>query len=786
MKRKLFSLIFAALCCASMWALDQDTKGYYLLGCLLDWQEFAELVKTTPTANAKMTADINLGNDQTMIGSNNTYPYSGIFDGQGHTLTVAYNNTDAGLYVAPFSYIYGATIRNLHVAGTIQTACQNAGVVSKYGGSGNVVENVWSSLAIQTNWTANSGNWECCSGFVGSTLAGSNASLIMRDCLFTGSVVAASGDQSGCFLGYVDSNCSANVSNCLSLGTYTYGRTSTSVTKTRMSIDNSFVKQFPNTIPADMQLTNEQLADGAIAYNLQANRTDLVWGQRLGTDAEPVLTNDESYRVYISKNGGYTNNPEDAYEGLQQDGEGNYLLGCLRDWQEFVALGNSTAKAKMIADIDLGDDQTKFGGYSSGTGFAGTFDGNGHTLTLHYVENDASSPGCAPFGRTSSSAVFKNLHIAGSITTAGMRPASITSRGSCHIQNCWSSVAISSSRGADIDAGGFAGRVGQDDNIYIEDCIFTGSIEYTDPNASEVGGFIGWTVKYSHQYLDHCLFAPSNLTFSTTNNAYSGMLVGTNYVSGYIQNSYYNSIGNAASILTPQGTYATDEQLADGTIATALQAGRAEEIWVQDGATPMLKIFATTPIEAITANEDPDHAGIYYSTFFDGSVRYELPVGVEAYVATLSNDDLVLTKIAEGGQVMPANTAVILKSDAASIMLTPSTADAVTFTATNSLQGTDVATAAPANCYVLSGHSADNSEIGVGFYQYTGTLKAHRAYVTISNPNSAPKRLRFVFDSATAIENTDADVKAEKRIENGVLYIIKNGVKYNAQGQTVK
>ena len=264
------------------------------------------------------------------------------------------------------------------------------------------------------------------------------------------------------------------------------------------------------------------------------------------------------------------------------------------------------------------------------------------------------------------------------------------------------------------------------------------------------------------------------------------MLVGTNYVSGYIQNSYYNSIGNAASILTPQGTYATDEQLADGTIATALQAGRAEEIWVQDGATPMLKIFATTPIEAITANEDPDHAGIYYSTFFDGSVKYELPVGVEAYVATLSNDNLVLTKIAEGGQVMPANTAVILKSDAASIMLTPSTADAVTFTATNSLQGTDVATAAPANCYVLSGHSADNSEIGVGFYQYTGTLKAHRAYVTISNPNSAPKRLRFVFGSATAIENTDADVKAEKRIENGVLYIIKNGVKYNAQGQTVK
>ena len=40
----------------------------------------------------------------------------------------------------------------------------------------------------------------------------------------------------------------------------------------------------------------------------------------------------------------------------------------------------------------------------------------------------------------------------------------------------------------------------------------------------------------------------------------------------------------------------TDEQLDDGTIATKLQAGRSEEIWVQDETTgqPMLKLFAHT------------------------------------------------------------------------------------------------------------------------------------------------------------------------------------------------
>ena len=38
----------------------------------------------------------------------------------------------------------------------------------------------------------------------------------------------------------------------------------------------------------------------------------------------------------------------------------------------------------------------------------------------------------------------------------------------------------------------------------------------------------------------------------------------------------------------------------------------------------------------------------------------------------------------------------------------------------------------------------------------------------------------------TAIENTNAEIKAVKKIENGQLIIIKNGVKYNVAGQQVK
>ena len=37
-----------------------------------------------------------------------------------------------------------------------------------------------------------------------------------------------------------------------------------------------------------------------------------------------------------------------------------------------------------------------------------------------------------------------------------------------------------------------------------------------------------------------------------------------------------------------------------------------------------------------------------------------------------------------------------------------------------------------------------------------------------------------------AVENAEVAVKAVKHIENGVLVIEKNGVKYNAQGAIVK
>ena len=45
---------------------------------------------------------------------------------------------------------------------------------------------------------------------------------------------------------------------------------------------------------------------------------------------------------------------------------------------------------------------------------------------------------------------------------------------------------------------------------------------------------------------------------------------------------------------------------------------------------------------------------------------------------------------------------------------------------------------------------------------------------------------QFATEFPTAVENTEAEVKAVKVVENGQMFILKGGVKYNAQGAIVK
>ena len=93
----------------------------------------------------KLANNINV---TTMAGSSG-HEFSGTFDGQGHTLNVNYQNNDSTVPTAPFSYVNGATIQNLIVAGSIDgTANRAAGIVGETVRSLSHITNCASSVDI--------------------------------------------------------------------------------------------------------------------------------------------------------------------------------------------------------------------------------------------------------------------------------------------------------------------------------------------------------------------------------------------------------------------------------------------------------------------------------------------------------------------------------------------------------------------------------------------------------------------------------------------------------------
>ena len=293
MKRLITLLLLIAGFTTGAWALSKDTGGYYLIGSVQDWQDFAALVETTPDANARMTGDIDLGDDQTMIGTISA-PYQGTFDGQGHTLTVNYNIYIIDHSVAPFACVGDATIQNLHVDGSlIQQLCGAGGVAGTINGN-LTVKRCWVSAYI---YVYGEGNLQGTIGGIASYCDNESIrdkKILIEDCMFSGNL--GTGYHCGSMMSHVngDYNNSAELINCLNLGTCNgiAGSTGTfirtGVQGDPYTITNCYYKTAWGTIQGT-QATNERLADGTIATALQAGRSEEIWVQDPQTNL-PMLS----------------------------------------------------------------------------------------------------------------------------------------------------------------------------------------------------------------------------------------------------------------------------------------------------------------------------------------------------------------------------------------------------------------------------------------------------------------------------------------------------------------
>ena len=208
--------------------------------------------------------------------------------------------------------------------------------------------------------------------------------------------------------------------------------------------------------------------------------------------------------------------------------------------------------------------------------------------------------------------------------------------------------------------------------------------------------------------------------------------------------------GTLSATGTAQGSTVTITGINSPTVVvSAPSSSNAASMWTFTQAK--IDGLGSTALTLTATGDDNVKTFTMPSSNVTVSAEFELaPINVTAnegatgeYWATaaLSGDQLTLTVVPD--REIPADKAVILKSSAATITLTPATTTQTL--SGNMLQGTTAElTGAAGNIYVLNKGSQ-----GVGFYKLSasGTIDANKAYLTYS----ASARDFFGFDETTGI-----------------------------------
>lgn len=196
------------------------------------------------------------------------------------------------------------------------------------------------------------------------------------------------------------------------------------------------------------------------------------------------------------------------------------LITSTVEWNTFasnVSSGTENYSGKVVklgADINV---STMAGTYNYP--FKGTFDGDGHKLTVSLNNNgdsgdDERTYGVAPF-RFTEGATIKNLTVDGTVSTtdrkfaAGFIGWALNSTN--NIENCVSSVEIYSTINGDGTHGGFVGKA--NGTLNISNCLFNGMMTTSPTNGTNrCGGFVGWAESAaSGVKIYNSLYAPATI-----------------------------------------------------------------------------------------------------------------------------------------------------------------------------------------------------------------------------------------------------------------------------------
>ena len=379
-------------------------------------------------------------------------------------------------------YNYYATVTN----------CYNTGNVT---GTGDYVGGVCGENYTTVTNCYNTGSVEGTNRVGG--VCGYNYSATVTNCYNTGNVTG--NNLVGGVCGY---NYSATVTNCYNNGNVEGNYNAGGVCGyNEGTVSNCYYLNTCGAAGVGTSKTADEFASGEVAWLLQNEQAEQVWGQNLTLDPKdtyPVLGG-----LKVVQNGdGYANE-------LKQDGD-FYLISTadeLRLFASMVNSGQTSISAKLTADIEL-NNTTGWENWSESTApanswtpignswenqFTGTLDGDGHSVSGIYINSGTDYQGLVGVlgeGGTLQDLGVKASYIKGGYSVGGL--CGFNNGGT--VINCYN---IGSVEGNEI-VGGLCGQ----NYATVTNCYNTGSVT----GSNQVGGLCGingGTVTNCY-YLDTC------------------------------------------------------------------------------------------------------------------------------------------------------------------------------------------------------------------------------------------------------------------------------------------
>ncbi|MBO6125063.1 MAG: hypothetical protein J6P55_04285 [Bacteroidaceae bacterium] len=596
MKNYLFSLLAMLMTFSTSAYAFEKTDGVYQIGTADDFVAFAQVVNGGDrTANAILTANIDLGSTTTQIGVGGDY--QGLFDGKGYSITIALPDRTDGEGPALFRGIGNrGIVQNLKVQGTITTGTyKHSAAIANY--TAGIIRCCFADVTFNASFGDNA------DASIGGIAGQLNRPAIIENCLSKIKIIGSTTHKCGGLAAWVD-NQRINIVNCLVINdensnfNWIDGKSAglvrdgdglrKAVNLTTYNADS--YKNRPEGANANNYVTNDwgvlslgttvvtpqEVASGKVCYQLNSDQSHIGWVQNIGDPYPvPAVFGKDKGQIYASaatdcqgkadgevtfsntpSNAVVTKHTYDKYGVCTTCGQFNWNCFDFDDATRFdpatksVLLGSAEdlylaegwnrlqngfkLNMKMVNDITCTPPTGQLI-FNANDWMDSSFDGQRHTITINFVDIKENGAALFPFFDGN----FENVIMHGSISTANQWAGSIAGRfygNGQKIRNVFSDITINSTKSGDNTTGGFVGITAA--NAAFENCIYAGDINGIEGTTC-LGGLIGWANGSNH--LTNCAFLGTMTNAGGDSHTISRNNGNANCTNVYSLNEYNNS-----------------------------------------------------------------------------------------------------------------------------------------------------------------------------------------------------------------------------------------------------